>query len=892
MNVNWLPHWRTPPPITNVENELLANEIHDSRPQAESQLLDNSKVDTTDGKTDRGIERVDSKVDRNTERVDSKTSTNAEKIERKTESIGKSAYEQTQPRRKVVFSKVKHKSSTTSLASMSAGNWLRWAPKNLYLSSGDQGGSSDGIGDVNGNDYDDDEEAIEEGNDGNETATNDEDGVDNDDDDDYSPQDNGDEIDDHISGAQNRKKLWSFWSDESSNKKDKLHEKVPGITNTILKSSPSLQSREDTWNAGDLKSGEEIANTKLEAESADSDNGGDDAVLYKPHDSASQFSKINTHKNENLRENVIVPDWNTCLQNQKLDSTLSTSQSTGVLGVGSRNQTFDIKNWRNYLSHLSSRFGFGSTLQSSGSETGQSAESAVEKEFHSLYERSYHLYGRALTKLPYHKRACLPIFSLFYTKTSTGNPLKRQKTQIEEDAEDENNISITNDAMGNLLINQHNLKSTNPSVTQSDRVNQKLGPLKKIKKILIVGVHGFFPTRMIRPIIGAPKGTSSKFANEAEKAVIRYCLENNLIDERETHNASIQKIALEKEGKIFNRVDFFLEIMTKWADELNDADFIFIAAHSQGCVVSIILFARLIQMGILKNPLQKRIGLLGMAGVNNGPFYGIDKSFFMKAYSAIEHDSLMELFELTKFDSEQSLAYKEAMQIIVDANVKICFIGSINDQVVPLYSALASHIFHPNIYRACYIDHSSRTPDFIKRLVSACCQLQNLGYFDNNVIKELSAVLAGPLTGSGHSKIYNDGKVYDLGLKFALDTDDLVIPGVSITQMPAEISQNGNDDGVVQIPPTNQVHIKEYNTGKIGTNPFVLPWCLRGLIFNIEKNWPKVQPHTMIEQNAPIYKSGSEEIDGLYELFDKWQPDSKLLRELKFRLNGIRASKL
>ena len=61
--------------------------------------------------------------------------------------------------------------------------------------------------------------------------------------------------------------------------------------------------------------------------------------------------------------------------------------------------------------------------------------------------------------------------------------------------------------------------------------------------------------------------------------------------------------------------------------ELNNADFIFVAAHSQGCVVSIILLAPIDKMGILKNPLHKRIGILGMAGVNNGPFYRVDKSF-------------------------------------------------------------------------------------------------------------------------------------------------------------------------------------------------------------------------------------------------------------------------
>ena len=55
------------------------------------------------------------------------------------------------------------------------------------------------------------------------------------------------------------------------------------------------------------------------------------------------------------------------------------------------------------------------------------------------------------------------------------------------------------------------------------------------------------------------------------------------------------KIALEKEGKVFDRVEFFTEILQKWEKKLNNADFIFVAAHSQGCVVSIILLAQLIK---------------------------------------------------------------------------------------------------------------------------------------------------------------------------------------------------------------------------------------------------------------------------------------------------------
>lgn len=41
-------------------------------------------------------------------------------------------------------------------------------------------------------------------------------------------------------------------------------------------------------------------------------------------------------------------------------------------------------------------------------------------------------------------------------------------------------------------------------------------------RVLIVGVHGFFPTKMIRPFIGEPTGTSMKFVSEAEQVVLKY----------------------------------------------------------------------------------------------------------------------------------------------------------------------------------------------------------------------------------------------------------------------------------------------------------------------------------------------------------------------------------
>lgn len=780
------------------------------------------------------------------------------------------------------------------------GSWSRRESEVVKL-EGDGSGNTTGGGDGSGN-----EEAVY-------------------DEEDEDPEhENGNEIDDHVT---KKSSTWSFWNSSSAAGTDATgsgngsgfnedRKRQESFSNTILESSHSLSNN---------------INGVIGGNSSDED---DDAVLYKPHSNAKQFQKINTHKNENLRENVIVPNWELCLPHQqsiitsnslKLAHTLFGGSSTTNNNINNINSSLklDLANWRHFLSQVSTRLGFSAQSLASvvaGEEdiTEQPVMDKVEKEYNLLYEKTYRLYGRSLAKLPENKRACLPNYNRYYEPESsqtdhTGDRDQEQGGSLgDDDADDDGDISISNDPMGNLLINHKAPKKATVAETSIHSI--RTGPLTKIKKILIIGVHGFFPTKMVRPFIGSPKGTSSKFANEAEKGVIRYCIENNLITPTES-NVSIQKIALELEGKIMDRVEFFTTILKKWSKELNEADFIFVASHSQGCVVSIILLARLISLGILKDPIHKRIGILGMAGINNGPFYGVDKSLFMKAYSAIENESMLELFELNKFNSIQSMAYKELVQIIINANVKLCLIGSINDQLVPLYSALSSHAFHPNIYRACYIDHASQTPSFIQKLVSLCCQLQNLGFFDNNVIKELSTTLAGPLTGSGHSKIYNDGKVYDLGIKFVLDTDDIVIPPPPLSQKSISTInesaplQSQNTSGLVVngtgtygsvsnggradvLPPTNQIFIKEYNVGKIGTNPFILPWCFRGLLFNIEKNWPNNNKLLTVESGSELGKNGYDEINELTDIFENWRPDSKLYKDLKYRLNGIRASKL
>lgn len=679
-----------------------------------------------------------------------------------------------------------------------------------------------------------------------------------------NPTDNSNETDLKIQANDSnskRTRAWSFWrsSEELEERKEFVRPSTKA-TNQILKFTPPSFTPPTQNNDG-------FDSQSLDDARADDsrESGPDDAVLYKSHHSAKEFNKINTHKNENIAQNIIVPDWELCLPVQNLES----SGSEFLPGHGIHSSSFDLKSWVNYLSKFSLRFSSKADESKLPNTPSADSNESPQNEHPEFNGEKYKLYGKSLTRLPYIKRACLST-EFQNSNQEMYQALKRQKIQVGEDF-DENDVSVTSESNGKLLINP-NSHLGKPSSSVMEKLKSQIGIPSRIKRILVIGVHGFFPTKMIRPLIGNPTGTSSKFANEAEKAIIRYCVENDMMSETDARDMSIRKIALEKEGKIFDRITFFLEILTKWQVELNEADCIFFAAHSQGCVVSIILLARLINEGILKNPSHKKLGILGMAGVNNGPFYGVDKSLFMKAYSTFEHDSMLELFELTKFNSPQSIAYKSAIKTIIAMNCKICFIGSIDDQLVPLYSALASHIYHPNIYRACYIDQSAKAPQFVTRLVLLCLQLQNLGYFDNGVVKELSAVLAGPITGGGHSKIYNDGKVYDLGVKFLLDTSDIVQP----------IIDQNNEVSTIE----SHVYVKEYNVSKLGTNPFILPWCLRGLLFNVEKNW------RLNGAKSEEYTSGSEEVKKLYSLYDNWRADTKIYKELKFRLNGIRTSKL
>ncbi|SSD60370.1 uncharacterized protein SCODWIG_02131 [Saccharomycodes ludwigii] len=356
------------------------------------------------------------------------------------------------------------------------------------------------------------------------------------------------------------------------------------------------------------------------------------------------------------------------------------------------------------------------------------------------------------------------------------------------------------------------------------------------KRIMLIGVHGFFPHKNVRKLLGNPTGTSTKFITEAEFSIRKYYKGQKL---------HIDKIALEREGMVFDRVNFFYDILTKYKEELNSADLIYFVSHSQGCPVSIILLGRLIEDGvIIPDPSFKRkIGILAMAGINNGPLYAMDKTWFAKIYFKFENEMSKELFSFQDFNSIQSRKYMTNLRIIISCNVKICFIGSITDQLVPLYSSSCSFAFHPNIFRSTFIDKDSETPKFLIKVVETANILTNLGLNDHGIIKEISKTLVGPLTGGGHSKIYFEHQVYQMGFQFAWETSHLN------EQQP--------------------VIFKPYKVSEIGTHLTRLPWCMRGFL-NETKN-----------------HLGKQVVDEMFTELHNWYPKDEELIRIKDTLQGM-----
>lgn len=348
----------------------------------------------------------------------------------------------------------------------------------------------------------------------------------------------------------------------------------------------------------------------------------------------------------------------------------------------------------------------------------------------------------------------------------------------------------------------------------------------RIKNALAIGVHGYFPAPLIRTVLGQPTGTSIKFADMAAKCIRKWTRSRG-------YDCEVKSAALEGEGRIAERVELLWKLLLNWIDEIRKSDFVMIACHSQGVPVAIMLVAKLIQFGCISGA---RVGICAMAGVNMGPFQDY-KSRWISG-------SAGELFEFSDPNSKVSINYLEAMEVVLKFGVRLTFVGSIDDQLVSMESSIFAPVTHPHIYRAVFIDSRVHAPNFLSHLVGFALKLRNVGVPDHGLIRELSSPLAGSLYGGeGHSRIYEDDAVYDIAISFALETTAL-----------------------------KDVPLSKRQTSNTMANPYVLPFAMRGIL---EEDYVKTELQNEARE--------------LLAQFDDWKPTTKALKDVKFRLEGIRS---
>ncbi|KAF2462133.1 hypothetical protein BDY21DRAFT_389544 [Lineolata rhizophorae] len=351
------------------------------------------------------------------------------------------------------------------------------------------------------------------------------------------------------------------------------------------------------------------------------------------------------------------------------------------------------------------------------------------------------------------------------------------------------------------------------------------------KHALAIGVHGYFPAPLLRSVLGHPTGTSIRFANMAAAAIQAWCGEGP--------ECEVEKVALEGEGTIADRVDTLWRLLLNWVDALKRADFILVAAHSQGVPVAVMLLAKLVEFGCVKP--GARMGVCAMAGVNLGPWGEYRTRLF--------GNSAAELFEFARWESGVSVAYRKALERVLAAGVRITYVGSIDDQLVSLESSTFANVSHPYIHRAVFVDGRIHAPDFITHLVGFALKLRNRGVPDHGLVRELSPALAGSLySGEGHSRIYEDPAVYEQAVRFALETTGVGVDAARLGER------------------------RRGFLGRFDANPFFLPWAMRGVL----------------EEEA-VRRDHEPETRDLLRLFEEWRPASKGLRDVKFRLEAVRS---
>ncbi|KAH9054761.1 hypothetical protein EDB87DRAFT_1676473 [Lactarius vividus] len=390
--------------------------------------------------------------------------------------------------------------------------------------------------------------------------------------------------------------------------------------------------------------------------------------------------------------------------------------------------------------------------------------------------------------------------------------------------------------------------------------------LRGCRRVVVIGIHGWFPGAITRTMLGEPTGTSSKFVTMMCRALEAFQ------EQHKVHFEKVTQIPLEGEGTINKRVEkLYTNLLAnhEWINDLHAADAILVATHSQGSIVSTHLLDRLIHDKHIKTsktsdllasasaalspagtrplaPSAQRVCCLALCGIHLGPLRYLSSSSLVLPYiQYFESAAAKELFEFQTTTSEVSKNYVKALRNVVDHGVKMVYIASLNDQVVPLYSGLFTAASHPLILRALYVDgdvyHSS---DFLSNLLVLLLRVMNVGLSDSGLLTHLSEATAGSLSGIGHSTAYEELSTYSLAVNYLFMTNE-----------------GSNEHPELVLQPFD---------AKVERNDYEIPWALRDLIAN--------------ERVAHFF---ANDFANLRNAFPDWHPKTAILRDIKRKLQPI-----
>lgn len=101
--------------------------------------------------------------------------------------------------------------------------------------------------------------------------------------------------------------------------------------------------------------------------------------------------------------------------------------------------------------------------------------------------------------------------------------------------------------------------------------------------------------------------------------------------------------------------------------------------------------------------------------------------------------------------------HRRHRELMAELQVKLVYVASMNDQVVPIYSGAFTCATHPLILRALYIDGDAySSSDFLSNLLVLLLRIRNAGLSDGGLLAHLSEATAGSLSGVGHSTPYEE----------------------------------------------------------------------------------------------------------------------------------------